>query len=103
MTLNEIRTMLVAVDPDIRHYFSTEKTKDYTYWEESQRLAMLSDDEHDEGWRFYVHRFTKHEYDPIAGRLFNALDADPRTTVSHTVDYEPDSGYIHHIFSCEGY
>ena len=42
MTLNEIRTMLVAVDPDIRHYFSTETAKDYTYWEETGRLPLLA-------------------------------------------------------------
>ena len=103
MTLNEIRTMLVAVDPANRHYFSPETAKDYTYWEETGRLPLLADNRHDEAWRFYVHRFTRDEYDPMAGRLFAALDADPRTAVSHTVDYEPDSGYIHHIFSCEAY
>ena len=103
MTLSDIRTMLVAVDPDIRHYFSTEKEKDYTYWEETQRLGLTSDNRHDEGWIFYVHRFTRDEFDPVARALFFTLDADPRTAVIHRTDYEPDSGYIHHIFECQGY
>lgn len=103
MTLAEIRTLLAGVDPDIRHYFSTETKRDYSYWEESQRLPFLRDDRHGEAWRFYVHRFTRDEFDPVARRFFDTLDADPRTAVIHTVDHEADSGYIHHVFSCEGY
>lgn len=103
MTLGDIRALLVGVDPDIRHYFSTETERDYSFWEETQRLPLTADDRHDEAWRFYVHRFTRDEFDPLARRLFAALDADPRTTVAHTVDFEPETGYIHHIFECEGY
>ena len=103
MTLADIRALLVSVDPGIRHYFSTETTKDYTYWEETQRLNLTRDDKHDEGWIFYVHRFTRDEFDPVVRALFETLDADPRTTVIHRTDYEPDSGYIHHVFECQGY
>lgn len=103
MTLSEIRTMLVEVDPAIRHYFSMGTGEDYTYWEEIQRLDLTADGGHEEGWHFYVHRFTKDEADPIAQALFEALDGDCRTTVIHRVDYEPDTGYLHHIFECEGY
>lgn len=103
MTLAEIRSKLAAVDPDIKHYFSVESARDYTYWEETRRLPFLADGVHDEGWQFTVHRFTRDEFDPLARRLFDTLDADPRTAVSHTVDFEPDTGYIHHIFTCEGY
>ena len=103
MTLGEIRVLLAGIDPDIRHYFSTETERDYSFWEETQRLPLTANDLHEEAWRFYVHRFTRDEFDPLARRLFAALDADPRTTVSHTVDFEPESGYIHHIFECEGY
>ena len=103
MTKAEIRTLLVGVDPDIRHYFTTEKTKDYTYWEETQQLPTLSDDRHDEAWRFYVHRFTRNEFDDVARRLMAALDADDRITVTYAVDYEREYGWIHHIYTCEGY
>lgn len=103
MTLGEIRDLLVSVDPDIRHYFSTETQQDYTFWEETGRLPLTRDDRHAEAWRFAVHRFTRDEFDPVARRLFDALDADPRTAVIHTVDQEPDTGYIHHIYQCEAY
>lgn len=103
MTLSEIRDLLVSVDPEIRHFFSREEKKNYSYWEETEPLSLVADGVHDEGWRFYVHRFTRDEFDPVPQMLYQTLDADPRTAVIHRKTYEPDSGYIHHIFECEGY
>ena len=103
MTLQEIKDLLIRVDPTIKHYFTTDKNKDYTYWEETRRLPFIADDQHEDAWRFYVHRYTRSEFDQIAAQLFSALDADPRVAVSHATDYDPESGYIHHIFECEGY
>ena len=105
MTLSEIRTLLASVDPEIKHYFSAADGKNYTYWEETQRLPFMADDRHDPAdaaWRFYVHRFTKTENDPVAPALFKALDESTGIAVRWTVDFEPDTGYIHHIFECEG-
>lgn len=103
MTLGDIRTLLVSADPNIHHYFSTETDRDYTYWEETRRLPLTADDRHLEAWRFWVHRFTRSEFDPVARRIFDLLDSDPRTSVIHTTDFDLESGYIHHIFECEGY
>ena len=103
MTLSDIRELLVTVDPAVMHYFSTETDRDYTYWEETSRLPFMGDDTHEEGWRFYVHRFTRDEYDPVAASLFAVLDADPRVAVTHRTDFEPDTHFIHHIFECEGF
>lgn len=103
MTLAEIRSLLVGIDPDISHYFSVQENKDYSFWEETQRLPFLSDNVHDEAWRFYVHRFTRSEFDPVAKLFFDTLDGNDRITVSHTVDYDADAHMIHHIFVCEGY
>ena len=103
MTLSDIKTLLAGIDPNVRHYFSEATGASYTFWEETQRLPYLADDVHQEGWEFYVHRFTKDEEDEVAAEIFSALDEDPRTTVIHRVDFEPDTGYIHHIFQCEGF
>lgn len=106
MTLTEIRDLLVAVDPKIKHYFSMEETERYSYWEETRRLSFTADNRHpssEEGWHFYVHLFTKTQGDPMAASFYDALDEDFRTTVIWTVDYDTESGYIHHIFECEGF
>lgn len=103
MTLSEIKALLGRADPDIRHYFSMSDAEAYTYWTETQQLALTADDKHDEGWRFYVHRFTRDENDATAAAIFSALDGDPRIAVRRRTEYERDSGYIHHIYECEGY
>lgn len=106
MTLNEIRDLLVTVDPKIKHYFSMEKSKRYSYWEETRRLPFVADNGHpsdEEGWHFYVHLFTTAQGDPMATAFHAALDGDPRVTVIWTVDFDQESGYIHHIFECEGF
>ena len=101
MTLREIKTLVVSADPDIRHYFSEEKGRDYSYWEEIRRLAFMSDDRHEEAWRFAVHRFTRAENDPVAKRILDVLDGDDRVAVAYEVAVQ-DDGWIHHIYICEG-
>ena len=101
MTLAEIQTLLVSIDPDIKHYY-TDRAGAYTYWEETQRLPLTSDDQHEEAWRFYVHRYTQDPWDQLAQHIFLVLDQDPRITVRHTVAYDADNDYIHHIYDCEG-
>lgn len=106
MTLSEIQALLVSADPDIKHYFSMNDSDSYSYWEKIRRLHFTADDRHndaDQAWRFYVHRYTKTEGDAIASTLFETLDSDPRTTVRWQTDFDRESGYIHHIFECEGY
>ena len=104
MTLEKIGRLLVTVDPDVRRYFSqSENRAAYTYWEETQRLSLISNDVHAEAWRFYVHRYTKIENDEVAARLFRTLDQHPAITVRYTVSVEPDTGYIHHVYECEAY
>ena len=103
MTKDKIKALLVTADPDIRHYFSMSDADGYSYWEETQRLPTVADDEHEQAWRFYVHRYTRTENDAIAQAIFDVLDADPRTTVRWVTGFDNESGYIHHIFECEGY
>jgi hypothetical protein len=107
MTQSEIKALLVSADPDIKHYFSMHNSEEpYSYWEETQQIGPVQDDLHDvadQAWRFYVHRYTRTEGDPVAGAIFETLDQDPRTTVIWRTDFDRDSGYIHHIFECEGY
>ena len=103
MTLAEIKALVAAVDPLARHYASASRPgESYTVWRETRRLDTSADGGHaEEAWAFTVDRYTKSEADPVAAALFAALDGDDRVAVSHLVDYEPDTGYIHHIYDCE--
>jgi len=102
--LGDIQALVISVDPLAGHYESACRGRDaYTVWREVRLLPRLADDEHEEGWVFQIDRFTKSESDDVERRLREALDADARVAYSYEVDYERDTGYIHHIFDCEGY
>lgn len=105
MTLSDIATLLVTADADMKHYFSMHGSEEpYSYWEETSTLPHTCEDGHTNiGWRFYVHRYTKTEGDSVAAAIFDTLDNDPRTTVRWVIDFDGESGFIHHIFECEGY
>lgn len=104
MTLDAIKALVVSADPDARHYDSAHrKGEAYTTWREVRLLPWTTDDGHEEAWAFQVDRFTKAEADAIAAAIRAALEAEPAVAYIYEVDYEPDTGYIHHIFDCEGY
>ena len=104
MTLAEVQALVVSVDQNCGHYESAwAGTAAYTVWREFARLPTMADTGYaEEGWAFQVDRFTKTEGDTIAAALFTALDADPRVAFELQVDYEPETGYIHYIFDCQG-
>ena len=103
MTLEQIRALVVSVDPYAGHYHSAHRPGEaYTVWYEVQRAGLFANNVRpDKSWRFQIDRFTKNEFDPIPAALEAALDADPRIAYDHLTDYEPETGYIHHIFDCE--
>lgn len=102
MTLTELQAMLAGIDPDIRHGWTMATGRDYTYWEETDRLTLAGDDRPVEsGWVVYVHRFSKRNVDPVAEAIWEALNALPNVAVQQADSYEPDTGYTHHAFRCE--
>ena len=103
MTCAEIKAFLVSIDPDIQRYESTHRTSAaYTVWREYGAVGIYADGLHQSVIRFQVDRFTKTEDDAIAKALFEALDGRDDITLDYLVDYENDTGYIHHIYDCEG-
>ena len=103
MTLDDIRALVISVDPFAGHYQSAHRPgMDYTVWQEIQRAGLRADNKMPcKAWRFQIDRYTKNEHDPVAPALETALEANPFVAYDYLVDYEPDTGYIHHIFDCE--
>lgn len=103
MTLDEIRAVVIAVDPNAAHYESAyQGGAAYTVWRELRALPFLADGEHQGAISFQIDRYTKTENDAVAAAFFAALDANVRVAFEYTVDFEPETRYIHHIFDCEG-
>lgn len=103
MTCAEIKDFLVGVDPTIERYESSRSGKDaYTVWYELGTTNHFADGENAGIMRFQVDRFTKRENDKVAARILTALQDRDDIAYRYEVAYEPDTGYIHHIFDCEG-
>lgn len=101
MTVREIKALVASIDPAARHYESAQRGN-YTTWMEYMRTGLAADDGNPDGWKFVVERFTTQEFDPVAEAIEAGLDADDRVAFTYNVDYENDTGYIHHIFDCVG-
>lgn len=101
MKLQEIRAMVAGVDPKARHYVATAEDEEFTRWQEYEYIGNPADDEYGDGWKFQIDRFTKTEFDEVAEAIKEALKKTPGLAFAYMVEYEQDSGYIHHIFDCE--
>lgn len=102
MTLEYIKNMVADVDPGARRYYTTMEGDAFTVWQEYRELDLMADDVAAEGWAFEIDRYTKVADDPIAIALRERLRSEPLITYTYQIAYEPDTGYIRHIFDCEG-
>lgn len=101
MKLKQISQLIGSVDPQARHYTTVTGDINYTKWREYEYVGQPADDEYGDGWKFQIDRYTREEYDAVAEELLQVLKQTPGLAFSYLVDYEEDSGYIHHIFDCE--
>lgn len=103
MTLEYIKDMVAEVDPEARRYYSPFEGDAFTVWAEYRELGLMADDVPGEGWAFEIDRYTKEADDPVAAAIRERLRSEPGITYTYQVVYEADTGYIRHIFDCEGY
>lgn len=104
MTVQEIKDLLVSVDPDVQRYDHDRAGSgdDYTVWQEIQPIGLYGDGQEEGTIRFQVDRFTREEDEATAAQLLAALEGQDDIAVEYRVDYEKDTGYVHHIYVCEG-
>jgi hypothetical protein len=101
MTLDEFVALIVTVDSSVRH-FGSRKQGNYTVWAEYDTNSLKADDKTVErALKVQIDRFTKTENDSIAAEITAMLDTNDIAYSGPLVDYEQDTGYIHHIWSCE--
>jgi hypothetical protein len=100
MTLPEFSALLITADPTASHY-DADRSGNYTVWAEYGTNDLHADSKKVESvWKIQIDRFTKIEYDPVAAAITDMLDENC-IAYKYLVDYEPDTGYIHHIWDCE--
>ena len=64
MTLEQIKTLVISVDPNAAHYESANLGADaFTVWFEVHRIGLFADNHRpDKSWRFQIDRFTKPKF-----------------------------------------
>ncbi len=102
MELTDIKALVLSADQQAQHYESARDGGAFTRWQETRRISYTADDRHVRGWHFVIDRFAKKEFDPVAAAIEQVLTDSPGVAYAYSVDYESDTGYIHHIFDCEG-
>ena len=102
MTTLEIKELVLGADPDAKRYASSREDEAFTVWAEYERIHQPGMDYDELGWRFEIDRYAKEPEDEIAQKIERALFDDVRVAYRYEVAYEIETGYIRHIFSCEG-
>ncbi len=101
MTLQEFKALLLTIDPAAKH-FQGPGSGDYTVWSEYDATYMVADDNIVAITNYIqVDRFTRHEYDPMVEAITQGLDVYEVVLRDRRTIYEPDTGYIHHIWDVE--
>lgn len=100
MTLDELKDLLLTVGPPVSHYHAHKQPASYIVWAEYGAHDICADNAlRERAWRVQVDLFTRAEDDPNRDKIQALLDRD-EIAYSYLIDYEQDTGYIHHIWDC---
>ncbi len=98
MNLHELKNLLLTVGPPVSHYHAHQQPDKYIVWAEYGTDEQVADNEDAEkSFRVQVDYFTKTEFDPNVETIGSLLDTN-ESKFSYLVDFETDTGYIHHIW-----
>ncbi len=101
MTLLELRDLLLTVGVPVFHYHASQQTESYIVWNEFGRKGLSADSQiQEKAIKVQVDYFTKTEFDSTVEEIDSLLDSDD-ISFEYQVDYEEDTGYIHHIWDGE--
>lgn len=104
MTAERIKELLTSVDPNAQRYDhdGAGSGEAYTVWQEIRPTGFYGDGTEVGSIHFQVDRFTREEDEETALALKALLESQDDIAMDYLVDYERDTGYIHHIYDCEG-
>jgi len=101
MQLSEFKALLLTADSTAQKHKST-LTGNYTVWKAYERIGVNSDNRlSDSGWKVQVDRFTTIDPDPVVALIDASMSGSDEIAVNYLIDYEQDTGYIHHIWDLE--
>lgn len=101
MMLDEFAALLITADPGATKWKGA-GTGNYTVYHPYEIGGLRADGRIVESrLKVQVDRYTRLDLDPIVESLGAAFESTDDIACRHLVEFEPDTGYIHHIWDCE--
>ena len=95
--LDRVKRALLTVSENVGHYEALKETPPYIVWAEERGNDLEADNVHAErGWTGTVDLFTKTENDPLVEAVGEALSSAGIAWYLNSVQFEDDTGLIHH-------
>lgn len=99
--MDKLKELILSIDPEATK-FKGAKKGNYTVWTPYGETPLMAGNRRQTvAVKVQIDRFTKDDQDEIKEALYQALDGAEFVAFIYESDYEPDTGYIHHIFDCE--
>lgn len=101
MNQEELKAILLELDPHLKKYFWNGSGEDYTVWTPHHPSTSMSDNlPEDRLIKVTIDRYTKNEGDDLHLRLIDRLEQEYVAMDEPLTVYESDTGYFHHIVEC---
>lgn len=101
MTIDELKTLLLEIDPALKKYHYMGSEKSYTVWEPHHQETLMSDNRAEiVTTKVTINRWTNNESDTIAQEIFDALEEANVPLDEMLTLYNPDAGQFRHIVEC---
>jgi hypothetical protein len=103
MTLQSLKTLLLTIGPPVFRYFATGQIGNYIVWaEDGEGSSGHADNQKTtQVIQGTIDYFTKTENDPVVGQIQDALNKADIAWRLNSVQYERETGYIHHEWTWE--
>ncbi len=101
MTLDELKTLLLTIDPSLTKWIWDGSSGSYTVWTPHHRSTLMSDDLPERVTiKVTIDRWTKDDNDPVPGQILRALEERYIPTDEMVSVYDEKDGYFRHIIEC---
>lgn len=96
--INIIKDILTSISENVGHYEAFKVTDQYIVWAEDGEGSSVEGDNRkiNQSIQGTIDLFTKKDMDPMAEEIQNALKENEISFYLNSVQYEDETGYIHH-------
>lgn len=101
MTLDELKTLLLTIDPSLTKWTWDGSAGSYTVWSPHHRTTLMTDDEPERVTvKVTIDRWTKDPSDTVHNQILQALEERFVPTDEMLTVFDNETGYFRYIIEC---